>query len=115
MIEFALVLPILVILVFGIIEFGRAFNTQISLQSAVREGAREAALGGSNAEAVAATQAAAPSVDGASLIVTVLQDCPGGSDGEARVLAQIDFEFNIPFMALGTKTLEAEGVMRCGL
>lgn len=44
-VEFALVLPILVLLVFGIVEFGGAFNTDLSVTHAAREGARLAAVG----------------------------------------------------------------------
>jgi Flp pilus assembly pilin Flp len=43
-VEFALVLPILMLIVFGIIDFGRAFYTSNNLVSAVREGARFAAV-----------------------------------------------------------------------
>lgn len=39
-IEFALVLPILILLVFGIIEFGYAFYQKEVLTNATREGAR---------------------------------------------------------------------------
>lgn len=40
MVEFALVLPLFILLVFGIIEFGRAFYTWSLMSEAVREGAR---------------------------------------------------------------------------
>ena len=50
-IEFALVLPILLLVLLGITEFGRAFWTLNVLTQAAREGARVAALGG-NLEAV---------------------------------------------------------------
>ena len=40
LVEFALVLPIIVILLFGIIDFGLMLNHRITLQHAVREGAR---------------------------------------------------------------------------
>ena len=53
MVEFALILPLLLMLLMGIIEFGRAYNTQVSIQAAAREGARELALG-HDAEVVAA-------------------------------------------------------------
>ena len=43
-VEFALILPILVLLVFGIIEFGIAFNNYITITHAAREGARLAAV-----------------------------------------------------------------------
>lgn len=55
-VEFALVLPILVVLVFGIVDFGRALFAYNYLTSAVREGGRFAAVQGS-ASAQAAVQA----------------------------------------------------------
>ncbi len=45
MTEFALVLPILALLLFGVIQFGVAFNHYITLTDAVRAGARKAAVG----------------------------------------------------------------------
>jgi len=44
LVEFALVMPILLILVVGIIEFGRAWNMQQVITDAAREGARKAAI-----------------------------------------------------------------------
>jgi len=43
-VELALVLPLLLLLLFGIVEFSRAFYTQLRLQDAAREGARAIAL-----------------------------------------------------------------------
>ena len=44
-VEFALLLPLLVLLLFGIIEFGVAFNTRIQATNAAREAARQAVVG----------------------------------------------------------------------
>jgi Flp pilus assembly protein TadG len=44
MTEFALVLPILLVLLLGIVQFGVAFNNYVSLTDAVRAGARVAAV-----------------------------------------------------------------------
>ena len=41
-VEFALIVPILLVLLIGIINFGVAYNTQITLQGAAREGAASA-------------------------------------------------------------------------
>ena len=43
-VEFALVFPVLMIIVFGIIDFSRAFFAMNNLTSAVREGARYASV-----------------------------------------------------------------------
>jgi hypothetical protein len=45
MTEFALVLPILAFLLFGVIQFGIVFNNYLTLTDAVRAGARKAAVG----------------------------------------------------------------------
>lgn len=50
LVETALVLPILLLLIFGIIEFGRIFNAYIIISNASREGARYAAVGKTDAE-----------------------------------------------------------------
>ena len=44
-VEFALVLPVLLLIVFGIIDFGRALNAQIELTGAAREGAQAGGFG----------------------------------------------------------------------
>jgi Flp pilus assembly protein TadG len=44
MVEFALILPLLVLLTFGIIEFGVAFNASSSVSQASRAGGRTAAI-----------------------------------------------------------------------
>lgn len=43
-IEFALVVPVLILIVFGIINFGFVFSQQSTLNNAVREGARRAVV-----------------------------------------------------------------------
>ena len=43
-VEFALIVPLLIVLVLGIAEFGRAFQVQGTLSAAAREGARAMAL-----------------------------------------------------------------------
>ena len=45
-VEFALVLPLFLLLLFGIIDFGRYFFVQHTLQFATREGTRLATVGG---------------------------------------------------------------------
>lgn len=50
MVEFALVVPVLLLIVFGIINFGYLFGQQLALNQAVRAGARGAVVSG-NGEA----------------------------------------------------------------
>lgn len=108
-VEFALIVPILMILLVGIINFGAAYNTQIALQGAAREGARALALGNSAVDAVNAS-------GGVAMTVSAQTGCPDGdSDAYASVTTSRDFTFSIPFVPLGTRTLSATASMRCGL
>jgi len=43
-VEMAIVLPLLLFVLFGLIDFGRAYNAQIQLSAAAREGVRLATL-----------------------------------------------------------------------
>jgi Flp pilus assembly protein TadG len=52
LVEIAIVLPILILIVMGIIEFGLLFNNYIIIANASREGARKAALGGTDSEII---------------------------------------------------------------
>ncbi len=62
MVEFALILPLLVLLIFGLVEFGIGYNAQITLTHAAREGVRTLAVTKDSAEAVTATKNAATSL-----------------------------------------------------
>lgn len=111
-VEFALVLPLLILFTFGIIEFGRAYSAKIELTAAVREGARAAALGN---DGVAATKGATDLGSGTITVkpITPCPDVPAATD-QAVVEASYPFSYEIPFFGQGTWTLNAKGVMRCG-
>jgi hypothetical protein len=119
-IEFALLLPLLLLIVFGMIDFGRAINAQITLTQAAREGARALALGQSTYQA----RAQAAAIGLSAVTVTELPDslgvtgCPAGSaqaGDDAVVKVTYRFAFITPIGSLfgSTKTLTAEGVMPC--
>lgn len=44
LVEFAIVMPLLFTLLFGIVDFGLTFNDSLSLRQGVREGARQASV-----------------------------------------------------------------------
>ncbi|MHA7279172.1 TadE/TadG family type IV pilus assembly protein [Arthrobacter sp. MDT2-2] len=116
-IEMALVLPVLLIILLGILEFGRVLNVQVSLTQAAREGARHAAIhyndGTLDVEGTAL--AAAPALAG--LPVTV-DDNAGACDTDLNVT--VTTNVSLPSMSgfldagLFPMNLEGIGVMRCG-
>jgi Flp pilus assembly protein TadG len=52
MVEFTLVLPVLLVILFGIIQFGITFGNYVALTDAVRAGARTAAVSRSSTDPV---------------------------------------------------------------
>ena len=58
MTEFALVLPLLALLLFGVIQFGLVFNNYVTLTDAVRAGARKAAVSRHASDPVGVTKTA---------------------------------------------------------
>ena len=72
-VKMALVMPLLILMVMGIIDFGRIFNGEIQLSQAAREGARVAALGFTEANVIARTTAALnnPALQGGTAGVSV--------------------------------------------
>ncbi|NHW45480.1 pilus assembly protein [Paenarthrobacter sp. MSM-2-10-13] len=121
-VEFALVLPIFLVLVLGIFEFGRAFNIQISLSEAAREAARYAAIHQSDStytvgDAQAAGVAAAPSVDldPGDIAIT--------STGTTPCNVEVNISYSTPWMTgfpglvpgmPAELNISGTGVMRCG-
>lgn len=118
-VEFALVLPLLLLVLFGLIDFGRALNAQIALTQAAREGVRLAAL--QQPGVVDRTRAAAAPLTGVTVTVTACPANPGPAD-DAVVLARQDFAFVTPIDSIAdmfgggvgsSVQLTGRGVMRC--
>lgn len=111
LVEFAIITPLLLLLVFGIIEFGRAYNTQNTLTHAAREGAREYAITQDPIAGEAAAVDAATSLKSADITVT-LSACDPGQP--ASVTLEYPFDLQIAFFPVSSFTMQSEGVMRCG-
>lgn len=60
MVELALILPIIIVILFGILEFGRVFHCYIIITHAAREGARIGAVGKTDSEIIARIRESAP-------------------------------------------------------
>jgi Flp pilus assembly protein TadG len=111
--EFALVLPLLLILSMAIIEFGRAYNVVVSLQGASREGARALALGNLEPDLLAVDAA----VRNATVIdIDTIEKTPcTTAGGQAEVVLKESFNFGIPLLPRWSVTLSGDAAMRCGL
>ena len=115
-VEFAFILPLLIVLVLGIAEFGRAFQVSGTLSAAAREGVRVMALQNDPAAARAAVRNATTSLDPAvtnAQIAITPATCPqtGGSTS-VRLTITYPMPFLTDFFGSGVD-LTGTGVMRC--
>ena len=111
-VEFAIILPILVMIVFGIFEFGIAYNNWIALTHAAREGARLAAVDQYDEQRV---RDSAPSVKIQSITVDRDPDHDGDSlIGEPLSVTVTGFVLNIeiPFVGSWPIRLSSTATMR---
>lgn len=112
-VEFALLLPLLLLLVLGTIEYGRAYNAQITLTNAAREGVRVMAIGNDPVAAKdAAKTAAAPlsTTIPTSDITLSTEVCSTGN----QVTLTINYNLSTITGIAGPFPLKGKGVMLCG-
>jgi Flp pilus assembly protein TadG len=100
MAEFALALPVLLVLLLGIFQFGVAFNNYVTLTDAVRAGARKAAVSRQASDPVGACR---DEVLGAAdnLNRTVLQPtitCNSSWQPGADVTVHADYPFDVSLL-----------------
>ena len=70
-VEFALVLPILLLLMLGMIEFGFVFHEYLVITYAAREGARSAALGSTDAVVITTVKNVASEINKGQIAITI--------------------------------------------
>ncbi|BCW79507.1 TadE/TadG family type IV pilus assembly protein [Arthrobacter sp. NicSoilC5] len=112
-VEFAILLPLLLMLVLGTIEFGRAYNAQITLTNAARDGVRVMAINNDAAAAKTAAQNAAASVSStipASDITLSTATCSTGN----QVTLTINYTLSTITGIAGPFPMTGKGVMLCG-
>ena len=128
--EFALVVPILVVVVLGIANLGFVLTQQISMSNMARQAARTAVVSGTSATCSAVktdarTGAETIGMPATSIPTPVVAPCPAsgpvcaGSTPGTNVTVTVSRSavWVIPFAPLFTTstapTLESKGVMRC--
>lgn len=112
LVEFALVAPLLVILLFGIVEFARAFNAKITYTHAAREAVRVLAVQDDVTAAQSAAEGASTDLNPASLNIT-FNTCSDSPGGEATANVSADIGLFIPFFGSPTYTITGSATMTC--
>ncbi len=118
LIEFALVLPMLVVITFLVVDFGRAFYVKNLLEQASREGARRLAVGSSAAAATSITRyvASASGIDSTKVTVVALENDPSGPN-QVRVTVTHQFNWLYPgvFKLLGASASSSTLTGTCAM
>ena len=102
--EFALALPILVLLLFAVIQFGITFNNYVTLTDATRAGARKAAVGrqltNPQSAVIQAVRNSATDLVQSNLNVTVTSTWQPGAD----VAVTATYPYSIKLLGLPLKS-----------
>jgi Flp pilus assembly protein TadG len=118
-VEFAIVLPLLSMFLFGIIQFSLTFNRQQALHAAAREGGRVAALPTSTQDDI--EEAVDAALEGTAFdnerVITITPDatepCADNQGAMVTVTVQATSALDIPFWASQTIDLTGKGAFRC--
>jgi Flp pilus assembly protein TadG len=117
LVELAMTLPILLMLLFGIVEFGRIFNAYLVVNNAAREGARVAAVGYANEEIISTVNKAAAIFDARDLDIQI--DPENSREQGKEVVVSVSYSVDIfapiisaiipdPFEVAGTSVMRVE-------
>lgn len=132
-VEFALIAPILLLLLIGIINFGLLFGQSLAISNAARQAARYAVVQGNSCDSVKsqAVSAASPLVSITAANVDVsrpgLGSCSGATTEACKsssttltdnVTVTLTYTAQVPVASFvpglgSTKTLRGKGVFRC--
>jgi Flp pilus assembly protein TadG len=113
LVEFALVAPVLLLILFGIVQFGIAFKNSIVVTDAVRAGARQAAVSRGLAPSLrtaAVTQAVDASAGNLKLVVTVTSTWTAGD--KVTVTGTYPYKINILGFVVTSGDLKSTTVER---
>ena len=113
-VEFALIIPALLLILFGIMEFSRLYNEQISLSNAARSAVRVMSIGNDRSAAVTAAVDASPALNPAltsgQIVFTPASCTPGAT-------MKVTITYNAELMTGwfgATFPLSGKGAMPCG-
>ncbi|GAA4026489.1 hypothetical protein GCM10023063_04170 [Arthrobacter methylotrophus] len=111
-VEFAILAPLLVMLLLGIMEFGRAYNVQVSLSNAAREGVRVMAISNNQTAAKTAAKNAAVSLN-PGLADSNFTFSPATCTSGAQMTVTIKYTLSTLTGMAGPFPMQGVGVMVC--
>lgn len=94
MVEMAIILPVLLLVLMGIFEFGRIFNSYLILTNVSREAARSAALGSSDIEITQTINGSIFYLDTSNLTISI-SPSEGSRGSGTNVTINLKYEIDI--------------------
>lgn len=116
LVEFALILPVFLILLFGLIDFGMALNRWVVITNAAREGARLGAVGRPPADVETQTIAASNGLLDSSTVTVDYQDIGATSypaDGGDAVVVKVTYDYSTLSPLAGLLNLDSLTLSAC--
>lgn len=116
MVEFAIVLPILLLILLGIMEFGILFSNQLILESASREGTRYAVLGATDGEVITYIEDLTSNLDDSRLSINISPSQGARSKGNPLTVT-LTYQYQFLYALFGDRfgniiELKADATMR---
>lgn len=104
LVEFAIILPVFLVIAYGIIDFGLAFDASIGVSNAAREGARQGAVQPNTTAIDNRVRAVAGRLNNSNMTITVTcktsggAACPGGISGATTggsIVVRVDYQYSM--------------------
>jgi Flp pilus assembly protein TadG len=116
MVEFTLILPVLMLMIFGIYQFGQTYSDYIQVTNAARTGGRKALVSRSDANGVADTVTAAQNatwwLNKANMTVTVTPGQPWVTGQTVTVTVTYPYSISLLGFVAGSGTLKSTTTVR---
>lgn len=101
LVEFAIILPILLVIIMGIIEFGMMMNSYLAISNASREGARIGIVGSSDIDIKNLIIATSPSLDTEDLVVNISPSDGTRISGDTlTVKVTYNYQLTVPIISI---------------
>lgn len=116
-VEFAILAPVLIMILLGIMEFSRAYNAQISLTNAAREGVRVMAVSNNATLARTAAKNAAVSLNPGLADANIRFNATNGTEActpTHQMTVTVTYSLSTLTGIAGPFAMTGRGVMLCG-
>lgn len=115
-VELAILLPVLLLILMSIFEFGRVFNAYMIISHASREGARAGSVGNTDTQIEAVISDVTPTLNSGNMTITIV-DSGGSRNRGDSITVTINYSIDLITPLVGTVigdpvVLDASTVMR---